>query len=104
MRRAASNPGIHMRSPDKDIDAYLARLPKDARVALEKLRKTIKTAAPKAVVVISYGMPAILFPPRSSPGSSRPESRRTKNGRKPGNAGDEPPAAALTTRPPGHRI
>jgi len=40
------------------IDEYLAPLPPDKRAALEKLRKTIRQAAPKAVEAISYGMPA----------------------------------------------
>lgn len=46
-----------MNSPARDVDAYLAEVPDDARAALEKLRKTIRAAAPKAVEVISYGMP-----------------------------------------------
>jgi uncharacterized protein YdhG (YjbR/CyaY superfamily) len=41
----------------KDIDSYLAALPKDQRSALEKLRKTIKTAAPDAAESISYAIP-----------------------------------------------
>jgi uncharacterized protein YdhG (YjbR/CyaY superfamily) len=39
------------------VDGYLATLPEDARVALAKLRKTIKVAAPKATEVISYQIP-----------------------------------------------
>ena len=39
------------------VDGYLATLPKDARAALEKLRKTIKAAAPKATEGISYQIP-----------------------------------------------
>jgi uncharacterized protein YdhG (YjbR/CyaY superfamily) len=39
-------------------DAYLAKLPDDQRAALEKLRKAIKAAAPKAEEVVSYGLPA----------------------------------------------
>jgi len=39
------------------VDDYLAAAPKDKRAALIKLRKTIKTAAPKATEEISYGMP-----------------------------------------------
>ncbi len=39
------------------VDGYLATLPEDARAALEKLRKTIKAAAPKATEVISYQIP-----------------------------------------------
>ena len=40
-----------------DIDKYLGKVPAEARATLEKLRKTIREAAPKAVEVISYGMP-----------------------------------------------
>ena len=41
----------------KTVDEYLARVPKEARVTLEKLRQTIRAAAPQAVEVISYQMP-----------------------------------------------
>jgi uncharacterized protein YdhG (YjbR/CyaY superfamily) len=41
----------------KDVDAYLAAVPPDARAALEHLRKTIKAAAPDATEVISYQIP-----------------------------------------------
>ena len=44
--------------PSAAVEEYLAALPKEARAALEKLRKTIKTAAPEATEVISYRMPA----------------------------------------------
>lgn len=40
------------------IDEYLAGLKADQRVTLEKLRHTIKAAAPQAEECISYGMPA----------------------------------------------
>jgi len=39
------------------VAAYLRALPPPSRVALQKLRKTIKAAAPQATEVISYGMP-----------------------------------------------
>jgi uncharacterized protein YdhG (YjbR/CyaY superfamily) len=42
----------------KTIDEYLAGLPDGQRVALEKLRKTIRSAAPKAEECFSYGLPA----------------------------------------------
>jgi len=42
----------------RNIDQYLATLPDDKRVALEKLRKTVRAAAPKAEECISYGIPA----------------------------------------------
>lgn len=44
--------------PAKTVDEYLAQLPKDARAALEELRKVIKAAAPEAEELISYQMPA----------------------------------------------
>lgn len=44
-----------------DVDEYLARVPKDARVTLEKLRQTIRAAAPKAVEVISYQIPMFKY-------------------------------------------
>lgn len=44
-------------APAKDVSAYLAALPKEQRAALQKLRKTIKSAAPKATEVISYRIP-----------------------------------------------
>jgi len=39
------------------IDEYLAPLSDDKRAALEKLRKAVKSAAPKAEECISYQMP-----------------------------------------------
>ena len=40
------------------LDQYLGPLTKDKRAALEKLRKDIKSAAPRAEECISYGVPA----------------------------------------------
>jgi len=45
-------------SKPKSTAAYLAGLSQDKRDALEKLRKAIKTAAPKAKECISYDIPA----------------------------------------------
>ena len=42
----------------KTIDEYLAALSADQRAALQKLRRTIKAAAPKAEECISYSLPA----------------------------------------------
>jgi uncharacterized protein YdhG (YjbR/CyaY superfamily) len=39
------------------IDEYLAGVPDDMRVALERLRAQIKAAAPDATESISYGLP-----------------------------------------------
>ena len=44
--------------PPKDIDEYIARFPAGVRVILEKVRATIRTAAPEATERISYQMPA----------------------------------------------
>ena len=50
MRRMAGRP--------KTIDEYLAVLSDDKRAALERLRRTIRAAAPKAEECISYQIPA----------------------------------------------
>ena len=42
----------------KTIDDYLAALSHDKRAALERLRKTIRAAAPRAEKCISYQLPA----------------------------------------------
>lgn len=42
----------------KDIDEYIAGYPKEIQRFLQEVRATIKKAAPTAVEVISYGMPA----------------------------------------------
>jgi uncharacterized protein YdhG (YjbR/CyaY superfamily) len=42
----------------KTIDEYLAGVSDDQRAALEKLRKTIRAAAPQAEECINYGIPA----------------------------------------------
>jgi uncharacterized protein YdhG (YjbR/CyaY superfamily) len=49
--------GAMVRKP-KTIDEYLAALSDDKRAALEKLRRTIRAAAPKAKECISYQIPA----------------------------------------------
>ncbi len=41
----------------KSIEEYLQSLPDEPAAALEKLRQTIKAAAPKAEECISYGIP-----------------------------------------------
>jgi uncharacterized protein YdhG (YjbR/CyaY superfamily) len=49
-RAKADTPKIH--------DDYLATVSKDKRAALQKLRKAVKAAAPKAGECISYQIPA----------------------------------------------
>ena len=41
-----------------NIDEYIAIFPGEVQDMLEQIRATIKQAAPKAIEVISYGMPA----------------------------------------------
>lgn len=54
-----------MRSPrsavPKTVDEYLANVPADMRRSLQRLRKTIRAAAPGAEEVISYQMPAFRY-------------------------------------------
>ena len=42
----------------KDIDAYIAQFPADVQAILEKVRATVRQAAPEAIETISYQMPA----------------------------------------------
>src|SRR5437763_8220840 len=46
-----------MKAPVKDVDAYIARAPRESQARLRALRAAIKAAAPEAVERISYGMP-----------------------------------------------
>ena len=48
---------VRENAPARDVDDYLASIPAKARATLQKLRKTIKVAAPQAVEKISYRMP-----------------------------------------------
>ncbi len=47
-----------MANKPRTIDEYLATVSPDQRAALERLRKTIRAAAPKAEECISYQLPA----------------------------------------------
>ena len=46
-----------MNKAPKDVDAYIARAPKEVRGKLKELRAVIRKTAPTAVERISYGMP-----------------------------------------------
>jgi uncharacterized protein YdhG (YjbR/CyaY superfamily) len=46
-----------MKKPES-VDEYIKSFPKESQLLLEKVRKTIRKTAPKAVEVISYSMPA----------------------------------------------
>jgi len=45
-------------APARTVNEYLAPLSREKRAALQKLRKAIKSAAPRAEECISYGIPA----------------------------------------------
>jgi uncharacterized protein YdhG (YjbR/CyaY superfamily) len=60
MKKTTSQ-GTKRSVPARDVDAYLAALPKEVRTTLEKLRKAIKAAAPMAEETISYGIPAFKY-------------------------------------------
>src|SRR5437762_1006463 len=53
-----------MKTKPQTIDEYLAPLSKEKRAALEKLRRIIKSAAPKAEECISYGIPGFRLSSR----------------------------------------
>lgn len=48
-------------APPQSIDEYIAGFPPDIRAILEKIRATIRKAAPKAEEKISYRMPAFAL-------------------------------------------
>ena len=50
-----------MNSAPTNVDEYLATLPEGARTALDRLRETIKAAAPEATEAISYRIPTFSY-------------------------------------------
>ena len=48
-------------TPAKTVDEYLERVPDNMRDLLEKLRQTIRKAAPKAEEIISYQIPTYKY-------------------------------------------
>jgi uncharacterized protein YdhG (YjbR/CyaY superfamily) len=54
-KRTATKTATKKAAP-KTVAGYIAAAPKEQRAALEKLRKTIKAAAPKATDGLSYGI------------------------------------------------
>lgn len=60
MQDLTTETGDNMRSEQtaaKDIDEYIAGFPNDVQAILEKIRMTIRRAAPDAEETISYKMP-----------------------------------------------
>jgi uncharacterized protein YdhG (YjbR/CyaY superfamily) len=52
---------IPKHTPPKDIDAYIAGFPPDIQEILQKIRLTIKEAAPEATEKISYQIPTFYL-------------------------------------------
>lgn len=50
------------------IDEYLAAVPAEQRVVLEKLRRTIRAAVPRAEECLNYGVPAFRIGDKSVAG------------------------------------
>jgi uncharacterized protein YdhG (YjbR/CyaY superfamily) len=57
VRRATGRRSEDSRKP-RTIDEYLAPLDAEKRASLQKLRKSVRSAAPRAEECISYGIPA----------------------------------------------
>lgn len=49
------------KTPPQTIDDYIANFPKDVQLILEKVRKTIRKAAPDAQEKINYGIPTFTL-------------------------------------------
>jgi uncharacterized protein YdhG (YjbR/CyaY superfamily) len=56
-RATTASPRIQA-SGRRQVEAYLASVPAEARKALQRLRETIRAAAPGAEEGLSYGLPA----------------------------------------------
>lgn len=49
------------KTTSKDVDKYISGFPKDVQTILEKLRATIRKAAPDADEIINYGIPTFTL-------------------------------------------
>jgi uncharacterized protein YdhG (YjbR/CyaY superfamily) len=48
-------------TPPKNIDEYIAGFPENVQKVLEKIRMTIRKAAPQAEEIINYGIPTFTL-------------------------------------------
>jgi uncharacterized protein YdhG (YjbR/CyaY superfamily) len=60
MRKSKSG-GAEKPAQPKDIDEYIAGFPGDVREMLEKIRRTVRKAAPTAEETIKYSMPTFTL-------------------------------------------
>ncbi len=49
------------KEPPKSIDEYIAGFPEDVQAILQKIRSTIKRAAPDAEEAVKYGIPTFVL-------------------------------------------
>ena len=49
------------KTTNKEIDNYISGFPEDVQIILEKIRKTIRKAAPNAHEIINYGIPTFAL-------------------------------------------
>lgn len=49
------------KTTSKEIDKYISGFPKDVQIILEKIRKTIRKAAPNAQEIMNYGIPTFAL-------------------------------------------
>ena len=61
MKKIAATRSTAKSTPAKDVDAYLASVPKALRTVLENLRQAIKAAAPRTEEIISYQIPTYKY-------------------------------------------
>jgi uncharacterized protein YdhG (YjbR/CyaY superfamily) len=50
-----------LKTTSKEIDNYISGFPKDVQLILEKVRKTIREAAPTAHEIMNYGIPTFTL-------------------------------------------
>ena len=61
MKQATSKRSGKQKISAKSVDDYLASIPEESRAALEKIRQSIRSAAPDADEGFSYGIPAFRY-------------------------------------------
>jgi uncharacterized protein YdhG (YjbR/CyaY superfamily) len=59
--KSSSSSKHGVKQPSLQVRTYLAALPPDTRRHVQKLRETIRAAAPSAVESFGYGMPAFTL-------------------------------------------
>jgi uncharacterized protein YdhG (YjbR/CyaY superfamily) len=50
-----------MKMQSKAVDAYIAGVPHDVQILLNRIRETIREVAPQAFEVMTYGIPTYRY-------------------------------------------